>query len=100
MTHGVHVAEAVVGAAAELVKRGGGNTQYHAHGAAQLGQWAVQGLATVAPVAVAKVGAVAAAAQVGAVAAAAAAGPVLLVGAGAAAVGYGVYKAWKLVRGV
>lgn len=99
MTHGVHVAEAAMGAVAEAVKQSGGNLHYHAHGAGQIGQYAVQGIVAAAPVVAAKFGVVAAAAHVGAVAAVAAAGPVVLVSAGAAAVGYGVYRVWKLVRG-
>jgi hypothetical protein len=90
---GEAVAEAAVGAVAELVKQGGGNLHYHAHGVGQLGQLAVQGLATVAPVAVAKAGAVAAAGAAGAVVAA----PVVAVAAGVAAVGYGTYKLWRWV---
>lgn len=90
---GAAAVEAAVGAAAELVKQGGGNLHYHAHGAGQLGQLAVQGLAAVAPVAVAKAGAVAAVGAAGAVAAA----PVVSVAAGVAAVGYGAYKLWSWV---
>jgi hypothetical protein len=79
-----HVAEAGVGAVSELLRRGG-RAMPHAHGAGKLGEMAVNGLAKVAPGAVAIVAA----------ASATVAPAVAIVGA-IGLVGYGGYKfvAW------
>jgi len=85
MTHNAAeiAVEAAVGAVVELAKQGGSSLPYHAHGAGQLGQWAVQGATVVAPALVAKGAAVAAAVT---------AGPVLLIAAGVGVAGFAVYK--------
>jgi len=80
--------ELVSGAISELAKQGGATTSRHVHGVAQVGSWAVQAAAAVAPVAVAKTGALTVAAGAGLVAAAPA---IIGIGAGAALI-YGIAK--------
>jgi hypothetical protein len=90
-SHNAHTAaEIAVGALQELASRGGMSLG-HPHGGAKLGQMAVGWTAAVAPVLVAKAGAVTAVTLAAGSAAAAAAAPVLAV----TAAGYGVYKLVK-----
>ena len=82
MTNSIHIAEAAAGAVAELARQGGQNlSAYHPHGAAQLGQLAVQGAAVIAPGAVAAASVGTAAVISTATAAAVALAPIVVTGA-------------------
>ena len=90
--HAKHAAEAAMGAVTELVKRGGTNLgPHHAHGAAKLGEFAVRGVAVVAPGAVAAAAAGTASVVAGATAVAVAAAPFVIVGAA----GLAAYKLYE-----
>lgn len=100
--HSQHYVEAALGAVGEMIRRSGHKCP-HQHGAGKLGEWAVQGIAKIAPglvatgaaatgTALTTTGTAITAAATTAGAAALAAAPFVAAAAATAAAGYGIYR--------